>query len=373
VRDAAIFVTHATAVSAQPGGLQICTREYIETLRAAGLDVALEIIEHDRRLVTRARHRLFPTPYPDQWRPSAIDRIVTAARQADARFVCLNLVNLAPLATALRPRLSPATSLVLLSHGLESVDFLHTIPEGSRSARLQRDLGRRLVEERRQRLAIEHVFCLTPFEAEIERWLGARAVTWLPRTIPSRQPLAWRPDPARLGFVGTLDHQPTRDGLERFLAAFERVKPAGVHVRVVGGPELAGRALAGRFQSIEYLGPLSDHDLEREAATWSAFMHPLFCWARGCSTKLASALAWQLPIATTPAGARGYTWRDGTLPMADAPDAFARLASELANPAAASRARQQVAAIARSSPTVDEVGQLIAGALGLTRIVAARA
>ncbi|PYR60161.1 MAG: glycosyltransferase family 1 protein, partial [Acidobacteria bacterium] len=207
MRNAAIFVTHATAVSAQPGGLQICTREYIETLRAAGLDVALEIIEHDRRLVTRARHRLFPTPYPDQWRPSAIDRIVTAARQADARFVCLNLVNLAPLATALRPYLSPTTSLVLLSHGLESVDFLHTIPEGSRSARLQRDLGRRLVEERRQRLAIEHVFCLTPFEAEIERWLGARAVTWLPRTIPSRQPLAWRPDPARLGFVGTLDHQ----------------------------------------------------------------------------------------------------------------------------------------------------------------------
>src|SRR5207248_2611035 len=100
-------------------------------------------------------------------------------------------------------------------------------------------------------------------------------------------------------------------------------------------------------------GPLSDHDLEREAATWSAFVHPLFCWARGCSTKLALALAWQLPIATTRAGARGYTWRDGTLPMADAPEAFARLASELVNPAAASRARQHVAAIARSSPHAD--------------------
>jgi len=369
----AIVVTHATAVGARPGGLQICTREYLDALAAAGLDVALEIIEHDRRLITRARHRLFPTPYPDQWRPDAVDQIVAAAVRTGAELVCLNLVNLAPLAAVLRPRLPRATRIVLLSHGLESIDFLHTIPARRDSNHSSRQLGRRLIEERRQRLTIDHVFCLTPFEAEIERWLGARAVTALPRTIPRVPPIAWRPDPGRLGFVGTLDHQPTSDGLEQFLAAFERLEANSVHVRVVGGPEPAGRALAARFRSVEYLGTLGDADLEREAATWSAFVHPLFYWARGCSTKLASALAWQLPIATTPAGARGYTWRDGTLPMADSPDAFARLARELTNPSAASRARQQVGAIARSSPTIDEVGRLIGGALGLSRAVAAPA
>jgi glycosyltransferase involved in cell wall biosynthesis len=369
----AIFVTHATAVSARPGGLQICTREYLDALAAAGFDLALEMIEHDRRLITRARHRLFPTPYPDQWRPSAVDQIVAAAMRTDAQFVCLNLVNLAPLAAVLRPGLPRATRIVLLSHGLESIDFLHTIPAASRSGRVERKLGQRLIEERRQRLMIDHVFCLTPFEAEIERWLGARAVTALPRTIPHRQPIAWRPDSSRLGFVGTLDHQPTSDGLEQFLGAFERLGPAGVRVRVVGSPEPVGRRLAARFRSVEYLGALDDAALEREATTWSAFVHPLFCWARGCSTKLATALAWQLPIVTTPAGARGYSWRDGTLPMADSPDAFARLACELTSPAAANRARQQVAAIARSSPTIDEVGQLIGSALGLPRAVAAHA
>jgi hypothetical protein len=361
----ALFVTHPAALSARPGGLQICTREYVETLRAAGLDVSFEIIEHDARLSTRVWQRLIRSPYPRQWRPTAIDQIAASARRAHARFLCLNLVNLAPLAAVLRPKLPRDTQIVLLSHGLESIDFLHTIPPASRSRLLERQLGRRLVEEREQRLEIDHVFCLAPFEAEIERWLGARAVTALPRTIPDREPLAWTPDPTRLGFVGTLDHPPTGDGLEQFLAAFERVAPADLRVRIVGGPEYAGRALAGRFRSAEYLGPLPDAELEREAASWSAFVHPLFCLARGCSTKLAVVLAWQLPIVTTPAGARGYSWRDGVLPMADSPETFARLAAELAVPAAAIGVRQQVARIVRSSPTTAEVGRMVGDALGL--------
>ena len=363
----ALFVTHATAVSNRPGGLQLCTKEYIETLRAAGLDVSLEIIEHDSRLLTRIRQRLFPAPYPNQWRASAVERIAGAAARIGARMVCLNLVNLAPLAEVLRSKLPHGTSIVLLSHGLESVDCLHTI--GARAPRLERKLGRQIVAEREQRRWIDHVFCLAPFEAGIERWLGARAVTALPRTIPARTPLAWTPDPTRLGFVGTLDHPPTADGLQRFLAAFDRIAPSGVSVRIVGGPHAAGRALAGRFRTAEYLGPLTDADLEREAASWSAFIHPLFCWARGCSTKLAVALAWQLPIVTTPAGARGYTWRRGSVPMAETPEAFARIAVDLTQPAAALRAREGVAEAAVSAPTIDEVGRTIAEALCLASAV----
>ena len=361
----ALFVTHAAAVSSRPGGLQICTREYVDTLRAAGLEVTIEIIEHDTRLAARARHRLWPAPYPAQWRRAAIPQIVAGAVRTHARFVCLNLVNLAPLASVLRPRLARDAHIVLLSHGLESVDFLHTIPPDARSPALDRKLGRRLVEEREQRRAIDHVFCLAPFEAEIERWLGARAVTVLPRTVPNRAPLAWTPDPTRVGFVGTLDHPPTIDGLEQFLGAFEPIAPSTLRVRIVGGPEHAGRALAGRFRSAEYLGPLADAGLEREAATWSVFVHPLFCLARGCSTKLAVAFAWQLPIVTTPAGARGYTWREGALPMADSPEAFASLTVALAVPEAASRLRQQVNAIVRSSPSIADVGCTIAHALGI--------
>ena len=357
------MVSHPQALSDERGGLQICTQEYIRTLRAAGIDLTFSTVAHDRRMATRIRRRLVPAPYPSQWRSSAVSDIVSSARRVDARLVFLNLVNLAPLARALKPRLPAHTRLVLLSHGLESVDFLHTIPFDSHSRRQQSELGKRLLAERRHRLTIDHVFTLTSWEAEIERWLGARNVTALPRTVTKRAPLEWRPDASRLGFVGTLDHPPTRDGLEQFLAAFERFAPASLHVRVVGGPDASGRSLAGRFRSVRYLGPLDDRALESEASTWSAFVHPLFCFARGCSTKLATALAWGIPVVTTPAGARGYVWREGVLPMADSPETLALLACAMMDRPTAVRARDEIASIARSCPTTEEVGRIIERAL----------
>jgi Glycosyl transferases group 1 len=358
-----VLVSHPLALGDAPGGAQICTQEYVRTLRAAGIDLTFAPIDHDGRIAARILRRLVPEPYPPQWRASAVPDIVSSARRVDARLVFLNLVNLAPLALALKPLLAAHTRIVLLSHGLESVEFLHTIPFDGDSRRQQSELGKRLLAERRQRLAIDHVFTLTPCEAEIERWLGARDVTALPRTVTKRAPLEWTPDPSRLGFVGTLDHVPNRDGLEQFLTALEQIAPATLHVRVVGGPEASGRSLAGRFRSVRYLGPLGDRALESEASTWSAFVHPLFCFARGCSTKLAIALAWRIPVVTTPAGARGYSWREGVLPTADSPEALARLACDMTDRAAATRARDEIAAIARSCPTTEEVGRIIELAL----------
>jgi hypothetical protein len=360
---AGVLVSHSLALGEAAGGMQLCTHEYVRTLRAAGVELSVTPIEHDRRPLTRLVRRLSPQPYPPQWRAAAVQDVLTSAGQTRARFVFLNLVNLAPLAEALRPRLPAETEIVLLSHGLESVDFLHTIPIETRSRRLQAELGRRLVDERRQRAFIDRVLCLSDWEAEIERWLGARHVTAVPRTLPEGRPLEWTPDPARLGFVGTLDHPPNIDGLHQFLEAFELIAPTGCRLRVVGGPTDAGRALGSRFRSVEYLGPLSDTDLEPEAATWSAFVHPLFRFAKGCSTKLAVALAWRIPIATTPSGARGYVWREGTLPMAETPEDLARLACSLTDGATAAGARRDVAAVACSMPTVDEVGRIIRQAL----------
>jgi len=358
-----VFVSHALALGQAAGGLQLCTDEYVRTLRAAGVELTITPIDHDRRKLTRLVRRMSVQPYPSQWRSAAVRDIVVSARACRARFVFLNLVNLAPLAAALKPRLPADTEIVLLSHGLESVDFLHTIPLQARSRRYEAELGRRLLDERRHRLSIDRAFCLSEWEANIERWLGARHVAAVPRTLPARQPLTWSPDPSKLGFVGTLDHPPTSDGLHQFLQAFESIAPAGCQLRVVGGPVSAGRALAGRFRVVEYLGPLSDPDLDREASTWSAFVHPMFCFARGCSTKLAVALAWSIPIATTLAGARGYVWHEGTLPMAESPEELARLACGLTDRTTALGTREAVAAVARSMPTVEEVGQIIHQAL----------
>jgi len=287
--------------------------------------------------------------------------VVAAVRDVGAAYVFLNVVDLAPLALPLRKQVGERCRIILLSHGLESADYLHTLrsaggngpfAKATRGGLLR--LARQLVAECGQRQNIDHVFCLAPFEVEIERWLGAKSVDWLPRTILGSA-LGWKPDPTRLGFVGTLDHPPNREGLELFLEALQPMAPPEVRLRVIGSPSVTAAALKRRFPLLEYLGSLSDEELECEARTWSCFVHPIFCYARGCSTKLAIALGWQIPVATTPAGCRGYTWQEGNLPLAESPRELAALALKLLDENEARRAVREVTAVADSSPTLVEV------------------
>src|SRR5207248_6046183 len=118
---------------------------------------------------------------------------------------------------------------------------------GRPSWRDQLRLGGQLFTGAAQRRALDHVFCLAPFEVEIERWLGAKSVSWLPRTIERDKALSWAPFPGRMGFVGTLDHPPNRDGLLLFLDALTEIAPPHVKVRVVGSPLDRGYELAQRY------------------------------------------------------------------------------------------------------------------------------
>jgi hypothetical protein len=283
--------------------------------------------------------------------------------------VFLNQVDLAPLAGALRAKLGPRVKIVLLSHGLESADYLHVLrargagtPFGDVGRSDLTKLGRLLVTESLHRQHIDQVFTLAPFEAEIERWLGARQVDWLPRTV-TPCPLEWAPGPGRLGYVGTLNHPPNSEGLLLLLRALAAAPVPGQRIRLVGGPADAAQALTRAFPFVDYLGPLPDAELRAEAATWTCFLHPLFCYARGCSTKLAVALGWQIPVVTTAAGVRGYRWREGELPVADTPGELARLLARLADPEVARASQREVCAVARSSPTLEEVAAQVRSAL----------
>jgi hypothetical protein len=166
-----------------------------------------------------------------------------------------------------------------------------------------------------------------------------------------------------LGFVGTLDHPPNEEGLLLFLRALDSMPLNRAELRVVGAPTRFGSKLDKTFRFVTYLGPLSDDQIEKEAATWACFVHPLFCYARGCSTKLATALAWQIPIATTPTGCRGYTWTNGHLALAESPEALACKALNLCDPVAGAAVQKEVAAIRRSMPRLAEVADILRTAL----------
>lgn len=362
-----IFVSTSKFLNNTSGAVSVCAHEYLRTLGAAGFGLETVAFEVDRRPHVRLQRKLWPRPYTNQIPPYVASDVAAVVRDTGARHVFL--FDAAPLAAPLRAQVGAGVRIVMLSIGLESVDHLHKlrareeVAEVCKLPRVSRaTLARKLCAEHFQRQYIDHVFCLSPFEVEIERWLGARAATWLPRTIPGTA-LSWRPHPNRIGFVGSINHEPNIEGLLQFAKALERPAPEGLSLRIVGAPEKIGRALAQRFRFIEYLGPLPDAELEVEAGTWSCFVHPLFCWACGCSIKLAVALGWQIPVLTTPAGCRGYTWSAGELPLAETPEELARLAIVMLNPETAAAARREVQQVVRSSPSLDQVAAVIRRAL----------
>lgn len=354
-----VFVSYRPFVSDVGGGVQVCTREYIETIRLAGYELEYCLFNADRRVSSRVARRLFSSPYVRGTPSGLVEQVVEASRGHSKSTIFLNQVVLAAIAPRLKREL-PDSRIVVLSHGLESTDLLHVARLRERlpiAVRFNPSpevvLGHALVKEARLRSAIDVVFVLSPFDADLEKWMGARHVCWLPRSVVAA-PLEWKPRGDRLGFVGTLDHAPNLDGLVQALDALAATGASRFVVRVVGGPPELASWLRERYPFVEALGALSDGELEAEAGSWNAFLHPLFCLSRGCSTKLAAALAWQIPIVTTQLGHRGYVWKNGCLSIGDDPESFARVSLSLLDRAKAEQARADVIAAAQSSPSFRE-------------------
>jgi hypothetical protein len=355
-----LFVTYRAYLERPFGGVQVCTHEYIDVIGAAGIALTFCVFDGDKRFSTRILRRLNSSAYFRPAEPGIIKVIARLAIETQPEFVFLNQVNLAFLARQIRKSLPHGCKIVLLSHGLSSTDLLHSIRARRRlplSGRVRPTpifaLGSDLLEESGARGDVDIVCALSPFDVHLEHWIGMKHVGWLPRVVRS-SPLDWRPFGNRIGYIGTLDHAPNLEGLVTILSQILAQPTENVRIRVVGGPPEIGRWLAQSYPIIDYLGSTDDSTLAREAATWSAVANPIFCYPRGCSTKLATAVGWHIPVVTTTMGHRGYEWRQGGPVIADDPKEFAEECLRLLNFDAASEARRRVAEMARSSPTIDE-------------------
>lgn len=358
----ALFITHQSHLSGH-GGVQACTQEYLRTLTAAGLDVEIVEVLHDDSLPARVSRRINSSPYFRSIRPDYLRQISAQLAPAAYDFLLFNQVALASAADRLTHALRQPPIKIALSHGCEITDMLHVarIDGGlPLSARLRPfsalALGNALRDEMHARRALDGVVTLSPGDMETERWLGAKHVTWLPRTVDPR-PIAWTPKGAVFGYVGTLDHAPNLEGLVKVLATAGCAPP--FRLQVVGGPSQTAAWLSSRFAFVDYLGALDEETLREKAGHWRAFIHPIFCPARGCSTKLATALAWGIPVVTTGLGRRGYTWSAGACIEADAPDAFFRAMCSLLDSPTAERARENVQLAAQATPSLPAVAELL--------------
>ena len=342
----------------------------MSAIRAAGIALDLWPLDPDQRWSTRILHRIAPSPYLRRIGSSSLRGLLRLVTDGAPDFIFLNQVSLAALAPALRSRLPPASKIVVLSHGLESTDLLHLIrlrrllPLGGRIGPSETfALGRTILSETDLRTHVDVVCALSEFDEQLENWVGAKRVGWLPRIIEP-QPLVWRPGHDRLGFVGTLDHAPNLEGLVGVLDELDKKDVGTLRIRVVGEPTRIGRWLASRYRVVDYLGCLDDETLSREAASWNAFLHPIFCHARGCSTKLATAIGWEIPIITTNIGRRGYRWKSGDLLMAKNPADFADLCFSMLDPEFAASCRVGAIEVARTSPRLHEVANQLRELIG---------
>jgi len=350
------------------GGQQACTRELIEVLENAGFDLVQVPIENRLSLLDRVRNRIRPIPYPVSWPGDTADLIARKAKESGAGTIFFNLIDFLPLARDVRSRTEAKTKLVMVSHGLASPDVRHINRiAGEMPGIIGRcpryDLEAVLKKEREFLGDFDQVISLAEFEADLCREMGARRSDWIPRVIPE-QPLEWRPVEGRLGFVGTLDHPPSMEGMVKVLEAWPRDSGSGVKVRVVSRSRWHGEWLARRFAQVEYLGPLDGGEMEKEAASWCAFLHPMFCFARGCSTKLATGLGWGIPCLSTASGIRGYELPQGAVEMAETPGEFARRAVNLGSWAEAVKVKRGLGEVSTTftSPTgvAEVVSKLLA-------------
>jgi hypothetical protein len=357
-----LFVTLSIYVNNAAGGVQRCTKEYLEIIEAAGWSLEVSPYEIDRRWQARIFRKLKPSSFYNRIPQSFIDTLIARVKSEHIPWVFLNQVDALPIASYLKSAV-PDVKIILLSHGAQFVDdFLAVQNHSSISPRKRSLLAQTILDEMQLRQYIDHVFTLSEQEVTFERWLGAKSVSWLPRII-SPKPLDWNPLPGRAGFVGTLDHQPNYEGLLRVLTNLQTRQDFAGSIRIVSGSKYLGTQLQKQFHFVEYLGRLDHENLQNEASTWTWFIHPLFVWSRGCSTKLADALEWQIPVLTTEAGCRGYTWQKGDVIRFDTIDEYCAYLCGNDSVYDMSLIREQLILASETSPSVIDVATLVKLAL----------
>ena len=317
------------------GGVTRCTREYLALLKTI-FNVVLFPVHYHTTILYRVRVKLGLNVYNDYHPADYKKELMLAIRENNVNIVFLNLSNTASIAAMIKEEFNGKVKVILCSHGNESGDFLHEATRFQKKVPFYRSffsswtLGSMLKKEAGYRQKyIDGILTVSPVEEALEKWIGAKNVLMIPRTI-SPEPIDWKPVPGRIGFMGDLSHWPNYFGVEEVCKALSNSPGKGIELRLVGSPENLGLKLAKTYSFVKYRGYLNKTELEAEASAWSFFLNPVFYYSRGVSTKLAKALGWGLPVITASIGCRGYSWKKGNPVFAESPEETARKINEYA-------------------------------------------
>jgi Glycosyl transferases group 1 len=347
--------------SKNEGGVKLCTREYLALLKII-FNVVLFPVNYHINIMYRIRVKLGLNVYNDYHPGDYKKDLMSAIRENNVNIVFLNLSNTASIAELIKKEFGDKVKIVLCSHGNESGDFLHEATRFHKKVPFYRSflsswtLGSLLKKEAGYRQKyIDGILTVSPVEEALEKWIGAKKVLMIPRTVSS-EPINWKPVPGRIGFMGDLSHLPNYIGVDEVCKALSNYPNKGIELRLVGSPENMGIKLAKTYSFVKYLGYLNKMELEAEVSAWAFFLNPVFYYSRGVSTKLAKALGWGLPVISTSIGCRGYSWEKGNPFFAESPDETARKINEYSTDInLINAAAKEIKELVGSSPSLESI------------------
>lgn len=311
------------------GGVQLCTDEFISLFSKADFELKYFPVNPTRNILHRLKIKLGIDVYQTYDAKKYINQLIEIVEKESYTWVIINQVNMLKFAKYLKLRFGTGINVICWSHGNESGDFLHRITREclapiSRLIKIVR-LGYTVYTESRYFIDyIDFMLVISGNEKSINQWLGTDRVLFIPRTYTTAF-IDRKPKHDLFGFTGSLDHPPNRMGLKMLCDAIKKLEPVEIRIRVVGGPVAVGRYFNKQYSFIDYIGRLSDSQLENEISSWSYFLNPVFWYSRGASTKLAFAINKGIPVISTEAGNRGYEWSKGEIRTVKNPSEMAEV------------------------------------------------
>jgi len=369
----ALFISNINFLndSTKEGGVRVCTQEYLSLIKNV-FNVVLFPVEYEMSLIYRIRVKLGLNIYHD-YKPEiyALD-LINSIKSHNIKVVFLNLGNTSTFSKIVKDAFGDSIQIVLCSHGNESGDFLHDITRFSIVMPWYKKLlssfamGNMLKKEVLFRHNyIDGVLTVSNVEVALEKWLGAKKVMMVFRTI-TPDPIEWNPKSGCVGFIGDLSHSPNRHGITEVCEAIKKLESDNIDLRIVGSPQEIGNMLADKYSFVTYVGYLDQTKLLSEVSNWSFFLNPVFYYSRGVSTKFAKALSWGLPIITTTIGYRGYDWKEGNPIIANNPADMAKVINDGAlNMDMVYQASNEIKKMVATSPTLDRIGIELKSFIGI--------
>ena len=111
----ALFLYYNNSLDDVPGGVQLCSKEYFQTLTAAGFSLKTLKVENDNRMSNRVKRELNPEPCNYNFNPDKTIADIKYSLTESVKYIFLNQYALRPLATNMSEKYSDRKGLTNIS------------------------------------------------------------------------------------------------------------------------------------------------------------------------------------------------------------------------------------------------------------------